>query len=165
MTHTMTETRYRIFETPTGPFALIERGPGDLAATWTALDDVPSHARPDPTMLPELSARLECYFAGDPVVFDDVPTPQGPPFHRLCWDACRAIEPGHTMTYGELADRAGNSSAARAAGQAMRRNPLPVIVPCHRVIGSGGDLYAYSGSRDPAGRELGIKRYLLELEG
>ena len=156
--------------TPAGPFALIESGTGAISADWLDGDSgeggLPPGARHDPEMRPGLSDRLARYFAGEAVDFDDVPTPPGSSFDRRCWEACRRIRRGGTRTYAQLAALAGSGpGAARAAGQAMRRNPLPVIVPCHRVVASGGTLHGYGGSRDPEGRALGIKRRLLQIEG
>jgi methylated-DNA-[protein]-cysteine S-methyltransferase len=113
----------------------------------------------------QLVRQLLAYFNGDAASFDDVPTPDGPAFFRRCWDACRTIPSGETRSYAELARLAGGSSgAARAAGQAMRRNPLPIVVPCHRVIGSSGHLVGFAGSRDPSGRAIDRKRWLLAHE-
>ncbi len=154
--------RYRLFDTPAGPFALIQRD-DELAATWVD-DALPADARIDPAMLPGLSKAVSAYFRGRPASFDDVPTPRGTAFHVRCWEACRSIPPGQTRTYGELAAMAGRPGAARAAGGAMRSNPLPVIVPCHRIVGAR-DLHGYGGSTDPDSRPLAIKRMLLELEG
>lgn len=81
-----------------------------------------------------------------------------PPFQRRCLEVLRSTRPGETLTYSELAARAGSPRAARAVGQAMRRNPLPILVPCHRVVGerwSGG--YSF-------GQGLATKRRLLDLE-
>jgi len=162
--------RYRTFRTPVGPFALIEAATGAITAAWLIGGDtdggLPPGARPQPDLLDDLSDRLVRYFRGEVVEFDDVPTPQGPPFFRRCWDACRGVGRGEMRTYGDLATLAGKDpGAARAAGQAMRRNPLPVIVPCHRIVASGGGLYGYSGSLDQEGPQLAVKRCLLELEG
>lgn len=157
-------TRHRILDAPAGTFVLI-CGPADaISARWddgTGLGD----STHDPDLMPDLSARLARYFKGEAVDFDDVPTPDGPAFHRRCWEICRKVPPGETRSYGQLATMAGSGpGAARAAGQAMRRNPLPVIVPCHRIVAAGGRLYGYNGSVDPAGTELAIKRSLLGLE-
>ncbi len=154
--------RYRLFDTPAGPFALIDNE-GDLSATFFD-DSLPQGARMDPAMLPGLSKAVSAYFRGRPVSFDDVPTPSGSAFHVRCWEACRSIPAGQTRTYGELAAMAGTPGAARAAGGAMRSNPLPVIVPCHRIVGAR-DLHGYGGTTDPRSRPLAIKRMLLELEG
>ena len=161
-------TQYRLFDTPAGPFTLICAEDGQLRAMWTndTGSDVPPGSHHDPSLLPALSAKLTGYFDGKPVEFDDVVTPPGPAFHHRCWAACRRIPRGETRTYGWLAAEAGSGpGASRAAGQAMRTNPMSVIVPCHRVVAAGGRLHGYAGSRDPAGRELRIKRMLLELEG
>ena len=82
---------------------------------------------------------------------------EAPPFQRAVWDALRAIPYGETASYGELAARIGNPSAVRAVGLANGRNPIAVIVPCHRVIGADGSLTGYGGG-------LERKRTLLDLE-
>jgi len=157
-------TRHRTIETPAGPFVIIRERGGSVTARWDDGTDLGDSVY-DPDLLPQLTVRLERYFTGEAVDFDDIPTPDGPIFHRRCWEVCRRIPRGETRSYGELAVMAGSGTgASRAAGQAMRRNRLPVIVPCHRIIGAGGRLYGYNGSVDPAGRELAIKRSLLLLE-
>ncbi|MBI1850453.1 MAG: methylated-DNA--[protein]-cysteine S-methyltransferase [Planctomycetes bacterium] len=83
-----------------------------------------------------------------------------PPFHARVFTALRAVGPGHTVSYGELARRVGSPGAARAVGQAMRRNPLPIVVPCHRVLAAGG---AQGGFSAPGG--LATKERLLHAEG
>lgn len=139
-----------------------------LALTWVANEnDVAlGDSTADPALCDDLVGRLRRYFEGEDVAFEDIATPTGSPFHTKCWDACRSIPRGETRSYGELARMAGaGPDAARAAGQAMRRNPLPVVVPCHRVIAADGRLHGFSGSVDGAGTELSRKRRLLELEG
>ncbi|MFW5652610.1 MAG: MGMT family protein [Planctomycetota bacterium] len=94
-------------------------------------------------------------------------TPAGPRFYHACWEACRQIPAGEVITYGELAKRAGGEPRrhARPAGQAMRNNPWPLIIPCHRVIGSARDLHGYGGATDVDGSRLTTKRDLLVHEG
>jgi methylated-DNA-[protein]-cysteine S-methyltransferase len=82
----------------------------------------------------------------------------GTPFQRAVWKALLAIEPGHTSTYGEIARAAGSPAGVRAAGAAIGRNPVGVIVPCHRVIGANGSLTGYAGG-------LTRKERLLQHEG
>ena len=94
----------------------------------------------------------------------DAPIPEGTPFMQKCWVACRNIPYGETRTYGELAKAAGSPKGARAAGQAMRRNPLPIITPCHRVIATSGKLHGFAGKTNLKSKELKIKHYLLQLE-
>ena len=156
-------TRHRIFETPVGPFALIRGPDGAVSATWDGAPGAGESSH-DPDLLPEISTRLTRYFNGEAVEFDDVATPRGTPFRHRCWEHCRAVPRGQTLAYGKLAGLAGAAGGAQAAGQAMRSNPLPVIVPCHRIIAAGGRLLGYNGSADPQSPELGIKRWLLSLE-
>ena len=122
-----------------------------------------SDAMPDPARLAELRNRLLQYFDGGDIEFSDVALDieDAPDFHRRAWRACRAIPRGETRTYKWLAKMAGSPNAPRAAGQTMARNRLPIIVPCHRVIGSDGSLRGF-GSGDT---RIELKRQLLELEG
>lgn len=102
-------------------------------------------------------AQLKEYFAGERAAFDVSLTMQGDPFERLVWRALQDIPYGETVSYGEIARRIGHPSAARAVGLANARNPIAIIVPCHRVIGADGTLTGYGGG-------LERKRALLELE-
>ncbi len=83
-----------------------------------------------------------------------------PDFHRKVYDVARSIPPGHTMTYGEIAKRLGVPHESREVGQAMGRNPVPIIVPCHRVLGADGKMGGFSA---PGG--VATKRRMLEIEG
>jgi methylated-DNA-[protein]-cysteine S-methyltransferase len=160
--------RHRLFESPTGLFAPIQNEDGSLRTTWLAgrSDAQIADSKLDRRLLPELSDRIKRYFDGEHVGFADVQTPEGPEFNVKCWSMCRKIPRGQTRSYAQLSILAGsNAAGARAAGQAMRNNPLPVIVPCHRVIGADGKLHGFGGSSDADGRELAIKRALLTLEG
>jgi methylated-DNA-[protein]-cysteine S-methyltransferase len=107
--------------------------------------------------LAEASRQLRSYFAGKLRDFSLPLAPRGTEFQQAVWKALQAIPYGRTITYGELARRVGKPNAARAVGAANGANPLPVIVPCHRVIGADGSLTGY-------GEGLPIKRALLELE-
>jgi methylated-DNA-[protein]-cysteine S-methyltransferase len=102
--------------------------------------------------------QLEAYFAGELTEFDvALDLDKATPFRRSVWSALLEIPYGETVSYGELADRLGVPTAARAVGAANGSNPISIIVPCHRVIGSGGDLTGYAGG-------LERKRYLLRHE-
>ena len=92
-----------------------------------------------------------------------LPLPAGTPFQRACWRAALRIPTGQTRTYAWLAARAGSPRAVRAAAQAMRRNPWPLAIPCHRVVGAR-DLGGYAGSRDPRDRRMMLKTWLLARE-
>lgn len=108
-----------------------------------------------------LIARLQAYAEGAGDDFLDVELDLGPQteFQRRVIDGCRRIPPGETLTYGELAEQSGYPRAARAVGNCMRTNPIPLLVPCHRVVGSGGSMRGYS-----AGEGIRMKLRLLELE-
>lgn len=105
-----------------------------------------------------LRRQLEAYFQGERTRFEVKLDMEGySPFFSRAWQACAAIPPGETRSYAWLATQAGSPAAVRAAGQAMARNPLPLIIPCHRVVGSDGGLHGYGGG-------LPMKRHLLGLE-
>jgi O-6-methylguanine DNA methyltransferase len=111
-----------------------------------------------------LRPRLRAWMRGATDDFRDVPLPEGTDFQRRCWRACRRIPRGEVRTYAWLAAAAGCPGAARAAGQAMRRNPMPIVVPCHRVVGSGGWMGGYSGDADTRSPGMARKRFLLARE-
>jgi methylated-DNA-[protein]-cysteine S-methyltransferase len=120
---------------------------------------LPGLPHPAPAGNPQtnLAAELGEYFAGKRKAFD-VPISQGgPAFFQKALDAARAIPYGATVTYAELAASAGNPAAVRAAGQAMARNPLPILIPCHRVLYSHGKRQQYAGGPK-------MKQFLLDLE-
>lgn len=108
-----------------------------------------------------LQKRFEDYIAGEIDDFQDIPIlpPRSTPFQASVLIACRAIEHGETVTYGELAQRAGSPRAARAVGSVMAGNVMPLIIPCHRVVPSNGQLGGFSA---PGG--VTLKQQLLELE-
>ncbi len=111
----------------------------------------------NPTALSEPVRQLRAYFAGKLQAFDLPLAPRGTPFQQNVWRELRQIPYGHTLSYGELARRIGNPSASRAVGLANGSNPIPIVIPCHRVIGSNGKLTGYGGG-------LPIKQNLLALE-
>jgi methylated-DNA-[protein]-cysteine S-methyltransferase len=109
-------------------------------------------------LLRQAQAQLEEYFVGDRQAFDLPLAPQGTPFQREVWFALAAIPYGQTASYAQLATRVDRPAASRAVGAANGRNPLPIVLPCHRVIGADGSLTGFGGG-------LPTKRFLLELEG
>lgn len=158
-------TTYRAFASSTGTFALIRDDDG-MRTTWIEGDDDPRFAGADRNdqLEPELAGEIAAALEGQPGRFDDIATPAGPPFFRRCWEACRRIPRGETITYADLAAAAGSPGAVRAAGQAMRQNPLPIVIPCHRVVASDGGLGGFSGTTGDAA-PVHRKRRLLEMEG
>jgi len=125
-------------------------GVDDAARAWVADDTVPP--------FPVAREQLAAYFAGRLTVFDLPLALHGTEFQRRVWAALREIPFGETISYAELARRVSNVAAVRAVGAANGRNPIPIIVPCHRVIGSDGSLTGFGGG-------LERKRWLLEHEG
>ncbi|MEP7183447.1 MAG: methylated-DNA--[protein]-cysteine S-methyltransferase [Betaproteobacteria bacterium] len=113
--------------------------------------------RPDAPVLRRAATQLDEYFAGDRTRFDLALAPRGTPFQRAVWAAIATVPAGATITYAELAAKIGKPGSARAAGAATGRNPLSIVIPCHRIVGAGGALTGYAGGLDR-------KRALLALE-
>lgn len=111
----------------------------------------------DATPFKQVCVQLQAYFAGDLQDFDLPLAPEGTEFQQRVWNALTEIPYGETWSYGELARHIGNPKASRAVGAANGLNPIPVIIPCHRVIGSSGKLTGFGGG-------LETKEYLLTLE-
>jgi len=130
----------------TGLYMLPHPQPGP---DWIRVDD--------DAVLQAARQQLDAYFAGDRTDFDLPLAPSGTAFQMQVWAALRQIPYGQTISYGELARRIGNPQASRAVGLANGRNPIAVIVPCHRVIGANGSLTGYGGG-------LERKQVLLSLE-
>ena len=144
------------FETPFGPMAL--EGETALTRLWLpgTLPDLRGKGEETPLLRAAREALL-AYFAGERRGFDLPLDPAGTDFQRAVWEALRAIPYGGTRTYGEIAAAVGRPKAVRAVGQANHVNPLPIFIPCHRVVGKGGALTGYAGGLD-------LKRALLALE-
>ena len=121
-----------------------------------SFDPLPREPSSSP-VLSDAAAQLEAYFAGELDRFELPLSPHGTAFQRRVWDQVAAIPYGATTTYGAIAAAIGRPSACRAVGAANGRNPLPIVVPCHRVLGSEGALTGYGGG-------LERKRALLDLE-
>ena len=116
-------------------------------------------ATEDPLHFQDLAERFKAYFCGQQVAFPDrLDFLKASPFQCKVWETSRLISYGETRSYAWIAEQVKNPGAARAVGQAMGRNPLPIIVPCHRVVSSNGGLGGFTGG-------LGMKRWLLALEG
>jgi methylated-DNA-[protein]-cysteine S-methyltransferase len=128
-----------------------------LVGLWFANERPRARGRRDPAALRPAAEQLEAYFAGELQAFDLPLAPRGTAWQRHVWSELERIPFGETITYRELAARAGRPTAIRAAGHANGRNPISIVVPCHRVIGSTGSLTGYGGGIDR-------KRWLLAHE-
>ncbi len=148
-----------IYPSPIGPLTLEEEN-GALTALRFQPDlprDAATMALPSTPLLRQAAAELTAYFAGELRQFTVPLAPKGTPFQQKVWAALREIPYGETRSYKELAIAVGNEKACRAVGMANNRNPLPIFIPCHRVVGSDGKLVGYAGGLD-------VKTYLLGLE-
>jgi methylated-DNA-[protein]-cysteine S-methyltransferase len=156
---------HTVIESPVGPLTLVAEA-GAIVGLYMSLQ----RHRPDDSELGALEPhgrraepfkttadQLEAYFAGTLTRFTVPLAPRGTGFQHRVWAALQEIPYGQTESYGELAERIGSPGAARAVGLANGRNPIGIVIPCHRVVGSTGSLTGYGGGLDR-------KRHLLELE-
>ncbi len=151
---------------PIGPLTLLAAGPALAGVYLHAQRHLPavvadagpaSQDGPDAAPLAAAASQLAEYFAGRRTGFDLPLAMAGTAFQRRVWAALREIPYGETVSYGELARQIGQASASRAVGLANGRNPVSIVVPCHRVVGTDGSLTGYGGGLDR-------KRFLLDLE-
>jgi methylated-DNA-[protein]-cysteine S-methyltransferase len=141
-------TTYATFDSPVGTLLLVGDDDGleglylpDHKRGRTPTDEW----RRDDAALAEAKRQLGEYFAGTRTTFDVPLRPAGTPFQREVWEALRRIPYGETRSYGQLAGELGRPGAARAVGAANGRNPISILVPCHRVVGAAGTLTGYAG--------------------
>jgi methylated-DNA-[protein]-cysteine S-methyltransferase len=151
---------HTLVDSPIGPLTLVAVD-GVLAGLYMRdqrhLPPVETFGERDAELFTEAAGQLRAYFDGRLTEFDVPTTMMGTAFQREVWAALRDIPYGETLSYGQLADHIGRPKAARAVGLANGRNPIGIIVPCHRVVGSTGSLTGYGGG-------LERKRHLLGLE-
>lgn len=141
----------RSIQTPMGEMCLTEENGAIVSFLWG------SGGRDESPLLLEAERQLTEYFSGTRKSFDLPLAPKGTAFQKKVWAALCEIPYGETRTYADIAKMIGNEKACRAVGMANHVNPIPVIVPCHRVIGANGKLTGYAGG-------LGKKQLLLDLE-
>lgn len=151
---------YTYTDSPVGRLLLAGEGG---ALCLVGFQSAPAPRQPEPSWvraeapLREAVRQLRAYFDGRLRSFDLELVPRGTDFQKRVWDALRSTPYGETVSYGELSRRIGRPTASRAVGAANRANPLPIVLPCHRVIGSTGQLVGYASGLD-------IKKTLLALE-
>lgn len=149
--------RYTYLPSPVGELLLTADTTGALTRVFFPPYTVPADAVRDDAALAEARWQLDAYFSGTLTVFDLPLAPSGTDFQCMVWRALSDIPYGTTISYGELARRIGQPDGARAVGLANGQNPIAIIVPCHRVIGSSGTLTGYGGG-------LARKHWLLTHE-
>jgi methylated-DNA-[protein]-cysteine S-methyltransferase len=141
---------YDLYESPYGRMLLVATGARLCGVYFEGQKYHPgiaAHWRRDPHCAPLTQARRELaeYFGGSRKRFEVAIEHQGTPFQRAVWSAIATVGFGETISYGELARRTGTPGSVRAAGAATGRNPLTIIVPCHRIVGRNGSLTGYAG--------------------
>lgn len=153
--------KHRIIDSPVGPLTLVVDEDGVLCALYT--HEQAHHPGPaglgerDDTVAAEAVAELAQYFAGERTTFEVPTAARGTDFQQAVWAELAAIPAGQTRTYGDVAAALGKPSASRAVGAATGRNPISIIVPCHRLVGATGALTGYAGG-------VARKRWLLDHE-
>jgi len=162
------ELRYTIFNTGMGWVGILGSAAGLMRISLPQhsaqkarqlLGDNVNYATQTPRLFENLMERLRSYFDGHKVAFPDrLDLSQATSFQREVWETARLIPYGETRSYAWVAEQMGKPRAVRAVGQALARNPLPIIIPCHRVVTSDGNLGGYSGG-------LEMKSHLFQLEG
>ena len=165
-----------IVDSPLGPLTLMASPQGLRSVGWEGeavgvvsdgesplSGSVPVADRSSATeILRAAATQFEEYFRGLRTTFDLPLAPTGTPFQRAAWEVLRTIPFGQTMTYGEQARRLGGANKARAVGAANGRNPLPIIIPCHRVIGADGSLTGFAAGVE---RKAWLLRHEAEIRG
>lgn len=155
------------FETPVGPMTAVVSDAGVKSLTFGAearalparydRDEASPTTERAAEILAAVEKQVHAYFAGELKAFDLPLAPDGTAFQKEVWKTLQAIPFGSTTTYGKLAEQLGDANRSRAIGAANGRNPIAVVVPCHRVIGADGSLTGFAGG-------LAIKRFLLDHE-
>lgn len=153
-----TSTFYCVIQSPVGPLTLTSDGSGLSGVLFAnqTIAPLPGWIR-DERPLVDAVEQLRAYFAGERRVFDLSLSLRGTPFQVRVWNALRDIPYAVTTSYRALAEVLGKPSAARAVGAANARNPLPIVLPCHRVVGADGSLTGFAGG-------IERKRWLLQFE-
>lgn len=149
------------YETPVGILEIEENGSGITKVHFSSEEERNSlKEKPElkeTALIKKAAKQLKEYFAGKRKLFELPLEPEGTEFQKKVWDALLKIPYGETRSYGQIAEQIGNKKASRAVGMANNKNPIAIIVPCHRVVGANGSLTGYAGG-------LNIKDILLNLE-
>ena len=169
----MTASAFTLFDTPIGTCGLVwgARGIAGLQLPESTAEATLARVKrrwagvvetTPPAGVQRALDRVQALLAGEPASLGDIPLDldAAPEFHRKVYEVARTIPPGQTMTYGEIARRIGAPHESRAVGQALGKNPIAIIVPCHRVLGADGKMGGFS-----AGGGVATKRRILEIEG
>ena len=143
------------YETPVGKLCIGEEDGVIVRTTWSKIPT--EYVLEETELILQCKMQLDEYFRGERKTFDLPLVPKGTDFQKKVWNALKEIPYGETRTYGEIAAAVGNPKAARAVGMANNKNPIGIIIPCHRVVGANGKLVGYAGGMEK-------KEWLLQLE-
>lgn len=143
------------YDTPVGKLCIGEEDDSITRVTWSKVPQ--EYIQEETELILNCKIQLEEYFAGNRKQFDLPLAPKGTDFQKRVWKALTDIPYGETRTYGEIAAAVGSPKAARAVGMANNKNPIGIIIPCHRVVGADGKLVGYAGGMEK-------KEWLLNLE-
>ena len=143
------------YETPVGKLCIGEEDGIIVRTTWSKIPA--EYILEETELILQCKMQLDEYFRGERKTFDLPLAPKGTDFQKKVWNALQKIPYGETKTYGEIAAAVGNPKGARAVGMANNKNPIGIIIPCHRVVGANGKLVGYAGGMDK-------KEWLLQLE-
>lgn len=143
-------------DTPAGRLGIVAEN-GAITQLFFAKDPGTDQLGPDTSLLKRAAAQLDEYFAGQRRAFELPLAPKGTEFQQQVWQALLTIPYGQTRSYKQIAEQTGRAKACRAVGLANNRNPISIVIPCHRVVGSNGSLVGYGGG-------LPVKQRLLDLE-
>lgn len=145
------------YSTPAGSVSIVENNNAVTHISYDCKKLTETAVEMKTPLIEKAFQQLEEYFSGKRKVFDLPLAPKGTPFQQKVWAALQTIPYGETASYKEIAIKAGNPKACRAVGMANNKNPIAIVIPCHRVIGANGKLVGYAGGLD-------IKEKLLTLE-
>lgn len=146
---------YYSYPTPVGTLYITQNG--GFISRITFSPESKNATYEETPLLKKVSAQFEEYFKGKRKIFDFPLKPEGTPFQQKIWELLKEIPYGKCCTYKQLAEASGNAKACRAVGMANKKNPLMIVVPCHRVIGTNGTLTGYASGLD-------VKKQLLKIE-
>lgn len=156
-TSLLSGSRALLHQTPLGPVGIVENGGGITHLFFGRMARPEAASWEETPLLRRAAGQLDEYFQGRRRSFDLPLCPQGTAFEQAVWQVLQTIPYGETRSYADVARRIGRPTACRAVGRANGRNPIGIVIPCHRVIGANGKLTGYAGG-------LSLKQYLLELE-
>ena len=144
------------YDTPVGKLIIGEKNGSITRVTWTQLPK--TYLQEETELILQCKNQLEEYFRGERKTFDLPLAPKGTEFQQKVWSALQEIPYGEVRSYKDIAEKVGNPKAARAVGMANNRNPIAILIPCHRVVGANGKLVGYAGGMEQKEKLLNLEK-------